>query len=142
MLTGFMSGLSKKNNLSKSYINHSIRATGATLLSRNQFGAAQIISVTGIAQYVCNYVWFRSVKISNIIVNNVQEALYMHAYFYRKFSFLFIHIIHETESKNRLVCKIFIWFHKNRCIKKKQQKIKKNNKNKRREKEKWKKVCS
>jgi hypothetical protein len=137
-----MSGLSKKINLSKSYINHSIRATGATLLSRNQFGAAQIISVTGIAQYVCNYVWFRSVKISNIIVNNVQEALYMHAYFYRKFSFLFIHIIHETESKNRLVCKIFIWFHKNRCIKKKQQKIKKNNKNKRREKEKWKKVCS
>jgi hypothetical protein len=114
-----MSGLSKKINLSKSYTNHSIRATGATLLSRNQFGAAQIISVTGIVQYVCNYVWFISVKISNIIVNNVKEALYMHAYFYRKFSFLFIHIIHETESKNRLVCKIFIWFHKNRCIKKK-----------------------
>jgi hypothetical protein len=132
-----MSGLSKKINLSKSYTSHSIRATGATLLSRNQFGAAQIISVTGIVQYVCNYVWFRSVKISNIIVNNVH---YMHAYFYRNFSFLFIHIIHETESKNRLVCKIFIWFHKNRCIKKKKKKIKKNNKNKRREKEKWKKI--
>ena len=56
ILTGFMSGLSKKINLSKSYTSHSIRATGATLLSRNQFGAAQIISVTGIVQYVCNYV--------------------------------------------------------------------------------------
>jgi hypothetical protein len=35
---------------------HRIRATEATLLSRNQFGAAQIMSVTGIVQYVCNYV--------------------------------------------------------------------------------------
>ena len=55
-LAGFISGLSKKMNLSKSYPSHRIRATEATLLSRNQFGAAQIMSVTGIVQYVCNYV--------------------------------------------------------------------------------------
>lgn len=45
----FMSELSEKCNLSRIYTNHSIRATGATLLSKHKygFGDAQIISVTG-----------------------------------------------------------------------------------------------
>ena len=46
-LSSFMSILSKEFQLSQYYTNHSIRATGATLLSRNQYGAAQIMSVTG-----------------------------------------------------------------------------------------------
>ncbi|KAK3088834.1 hypothetical protein FSP39_024307 [Pinctada imbricata] len=46
-LAMFMTNLSKQCMLSKAYTNHSIRATGATLLSRSHFGAAQIMSVTG-----------------------------------------------------------------------------------------------
>ena len=43
----FMTKLSQLCDLSTTYTNHSIRATGATLLSRSQYGAAQIMSVTG-----------------------------------------------------------------------------------------------
>ena len=46
-LKGFMSTLSTVSGLSKSYTNHSIRATGATLLSKNMFGPAQVMAVTG-----------------------------------------------------------------------------------------------
>ena len=43
-----MSELSEKCNLSQIYTNHSIRATGATLLSKHKygFGDAQIMSLT------------------------------------------------------------------------------------------------
>ena len=41
-----MSELSKSTDLSRMYTNHSIRATGATILSKNKFGAAQIMAVT------------------------------------------------------------------------------------------------
>jgi integrase len=49
MLGVFMSEISEKCKLSQIYINHSIRATGATLLSKHKygFGDAQIMSVTG-----------------------------------------------------------------------------------------------
>ena len=46
-LQKFMSDLSEKAGLSRRYTNHSIRATGATILSREGFNAAQIMSVTG-----------------------------------------------------------------------------------------------
>jgi hypothetical protein len=46
-LTTFMSDLSKKCNLSKIYTNHSIRATGATMLSKGMYGPPQIMAVTG-----------------------------------------------------------------------------------------------
>ena len=46
-LQTFMTGLSEKVGLSKRYTNHSIRTTGATILSRGGFNAAQIMSVTG-----------------------------------------------------------------------------------------------
>lgn len=42
-----MTKLSKDCQLSQSYSNHSIRATGATILSKNMYGAAQIMAVTG-----------------------------------------------------------------------------------------------
>ena len=43
----FMSSLSEKCQLSKRYANHSIRATGATILSHQRFNPAQIMSVSG-----------------------------------------------------------------------------------------------
>ncbi|XP_063443130.1 uncharacterized protein LOC134723448 [Mytilus trossulus] len=46
-LTVFMSDLSKSANLSQIYTNHSIRASGATILSKNMYGPAQIMAVTG-----------------------------------------------------------------------------------------------
>ena len=39
--------LSGNHKLSQIYLNHSIRVTGATLLSRQQYGSKQIMSVTG-----------------------------------------------------------------------------------------------
>ncbi|CAC5422042.1 unnamed protein product [Mytilus coruscus] len=42
-----MSYLSKKCNLSDIYTNHSIRATGATVLAKNSYCNAQIMAVTG-----------------------------------------------------------------------------------------------
>jgi len=42
-----MSELSKSTDLSRMYTNHSIRATGATILSKNMFVAAQIMAVSG-----------------------------------------------------------------------------------------------
>ena len=46
-LADFMKTLSKKCGLSKVYTNHSIRVTGATILSQGKFSASQIMSVTG-----------------------------------------------------------------------------------------------
>lgn len=46
-LKTFMSKLSDKCKLSQPYTNHSIRATGATILSKHMYGAAQIMAVTG-----------------------------------------------------------------------------------------------
>lgn len=46
-LSSFMTSLSKKCNLSQIYTNHSIRATGATILSQSMFSASQIMAVTG-----------------------------------------------------------------------------------------------
>ncbi|CAC5408693.1 unnamed protein product [Mytilus coruscus] len=46
-LGNFMSYLSKKCNLSEIYTNHSIRATGATVLAKNSYCNAQIMVVTG-----------------------------------------------------------------------------------------------
>ena len=46
-LTVFMSELSKSAPLSQIYTNHSIRATGATILSKNMYGPVQIMAVTG-----------------------------------------------------------------------------------------------
>ncbi|VDI73208.1 Hypothetical predicted protein [Mytilus galloprovincialis] len=46
-LGNFMLYLSKKFNLSEIYTNHSIRATGATVLAKNSYCNAQIIAVTG-----------------------------------------------------------------------------------------------
>ena len=46
-LSLFMSQLSQLCSLSLKYTNHSIRATGATLLSRAMFNPAQIMAVTG-----------------------------------------------------------------------------------------------
>ena len=43
----FMSELSKSCQLSQIYTNHSIRATGATVLSKGMYGPAQIMAVTG-----------------------------------------------------------------------------------------------
>ena len=45
-LSAFMTNICKALNISK-YTNHSIRATGATLLSRSRFNNAQIMAVTG-----------------------------------------------------------------------------------------------
>jgi hypothetical protein len=45
-LTVFMSELSKSAALSQIYTNHSIRATGATILSKNMYGPAHIMAVT------------------------------------------------------------------------------------------------
>ena len=46
-LSTFMSKLSNDADLSQIYTNHSIRVTSATYLSRKQFSAKQIMSVTG-----------------------------------------------------------------------------------------------
>ena len=46
-LSSFMSDMRKALTLPVNYSNHSIRATGATLLSRANLNAAQIMSVTG-----------------------------------------------------------------------------------------------
>jgi integrase len=46
-LSSFMSRLSKSCGLSLIYHNRSIRATGATIMSKNMNGAAQIMAVTG-----------------------------------------------------------------------------------------------
>ena len=43
----FMKDLSSKYMLSQSYTNHSIRVTGATILTRENFAASQIKAVTG-----------------------------------------------------------------------------------------------
>jgi integrase len=42
-----MTNLSKKCKLSEVYTNHSIRATGATILAKNMYCNAQIMVVTG-----------------------------------------------------------------------------------------------
>ncbi|XP_048771872.2 uncharacterized protein LOC125677743 [Ostrea edulis] len=47
VLGAFMSEMSKSCELSQVYTNHSIRATGATVLSKEMFGPAQIMAVTG-----------------------------------------------------------------------------------------------
>ena len=47
MLRRFMKRLSVTHNLAQVYFNHSIRVTGATLLSRQQYGGKQIMAVTG-----------------------------------------------------------------------------------------------
>ncbi|KAK3086405.1 hypothetical protein FSP39_017969 [Pinctada imbricata] len=46
-LSAFMSDLSKAAGLSQKYTNHSIRATGATILSKGMFGPSQVMDVTG-----------------------------------------------------------------------------------------------
>ena len=46
-LSKFMSTLSECANLSEVYTNHSIRPTGATILTKNMFNPAQIMAVTG-----------------------------------------------------------------------------------------------
>ena len=46
-LSSFMSKLGKSCGLSLIYHNHSIRATGATIPSKNMYGAIQIMAVTG-----------------------------------------------------------------------------------------------
>ena len=46
-LAVFMSELSKSCQLSQIYTNHSIRATGATVLSKGMYCPAQIMAVTG-----------------------------------------------------------------------------------------------
>ncbi|CAG2217727.1 unnamed protein product [Mytilus edulis] len=46
-LHGIVTYLSKKCNLSEIYTNHSIRATGATVLAKNSYCNAQIMAVTG-----------------------------------------------------------------------------------------------
>ncbi|XP_021339929.1 uncharacterized protein LOC110441157 [Mizuhopecten yessoensis] len=43
----FMSDLSKLCDLSQIYTNHSVRATGSTILSKGMYSPAQIMSVTG-----------------------------------------------------------------------------------------------
>ena len=46
-LTAFMSKMNHGCDISRVYTNHSIHVTGATFLSRNNFSAKQIMSVTG-----------------------------------------------------------------------------------------------
>ena len=46
-LASFMSKLSKDTDLSQMYTNHSIRATGATILTKSMFSPSQIMAVTG-----------------------------------------------------------------------------------------------
>ncbi|XP_066912491.1 uncharacterized protein [Clytia hemisphaerica] len=46
-LSNFMTKMSAICELSTKYTNHSVRATGATLLSRSMFNPAQIMAVTG-----------------------------------------------------------------------------------------------
>ena len=46
-LAKFMKNISINCQLSKIYSNHSIRVTGATILTRNKFSASEIMSVTG-----------------------------------------------------------------------------------------------
>ena len=45
-LSPFMSDISKKCGLSKNYTNHSIRVTGASVLTRENFSASEIMSIT------------------------------------------------------------------------------------------------
>lgn len=42
-----MSDLSRKRDLNQIYTNHSIRATGATMLSKEMYGPSQTMAVTG-----------------------------------------------------------------------------------------------
>lgn len=42
-----MSDLSRKSDLDQIYTNHSIRATGATMLSKEMYGPSQTMAVTG-----------------------------------------------------------------------------------------------
>jgi len=46
-LSKFIPTLSKKAELSPIYTNHSVRVTGTSILSQNNFANAQIMSVTG-----------------------------------------------------------------------------------------------
>lgn len=52
-LRSFLSSLSKAINLSKVYTNHSIRATGASILSKCMYGPSQVMSVTGHESVQC-----------------------------------------------------------------------------------------
>lgn len=52
-LRSFLSSLSKAINLSKVYTNHSIRATGASILSKCMYGPSQVMSVTGHKSVQC-----------------------------------------------------------------------------------------
>ena len=56
-LSKFMSEVSKNCKLSKSYTNHSIRVTGITVLTRQQFSASEIMSISGhkSVQSLANY---------------------------------------------------------------------------------------
>lgn len=46
-LSTFLSRISKAAGLSKIYTNHSIRTTGASILSKSMFGPSQVMAVTG-----------------------------------------------------------------------------------------------
>lgn len=46
-LSTFLSRISKAAGLSKIYTNHSINATGASILSKSMFGPSQVMAVTG-----------------------------------------------------------------------------------------------
>jgi hypothetical protein len=46
-LSTFLSSLSKVVGLSAIYTNHSIRATGASILSKSMYGPSQVMAVTG-----------------------------------------------------------------------------------------------
>lgn len=51
--------MSKAINLSKVYTNHSIRATGASILSKCMYGPSQVMSVTGHKSVQCLGVYQR-----------------------------------------------------------------------------------
>lgn len=53
-LATFMSNISKKCRLSQVYTNHSIRATGATILAKHMYANSQIMAVSYRTQ-VCLY---------------------------------------------------------------------------------------
>ena len=46
-LSTFLSCLSKAADLSRIYTNHSIRATGASILSKSMYGPSQVMAITG-----------------------------------------------------------------------------------------------
>ena len=77
-LGNFMQDVSKECKLSKKYTNHSIRVTGATVLTRQNFSASEIMSITGHKSVQSLTRYQRTQDIQKIAMGNVMHQALTH----------------------------------------------------------------